>query len=72
MKRPGRNHIPAFKARVALAAIRGDRTLAELAEHFEVHANPITQWQSLMLERAASVFGDTNPAPDAAGRIRAR
>ena len=71
MKRPRRNHSPAFKAKVALAAIRGDRTLAELAEHFEVHPNQITQWKSLMLERAATVFGETTPAPEAAGTIRA-
>ena len=71
MKRPRRNHSPAFKAKVALAAIRGDRTLAELAEHFEVHPNQITQWKTLMLERAASVFGETTPTPDAAGTIRA-
>jgi transposase-like protein len=37
-RRPRRNHTPAFKAKVALAAIKGDRTLAELAEHFDVHA----------------------------------
>lgn len=45
MKRPRRNHTLAFKAKVALAAIRGDRRLAELAEHFEVHSNQITQWK---------------------------
>ena len=71
MKRPRRNHSPAFKAKVALAAIRGDKTLAELAEHFEVHPNPITQWKSLMLERAATVFGESTPAPEATGTIRA-
>ena len=41
-RRPRRNHLPAFKAKVALAAIKGDRTLAELAEHFDVHPNQIT------------------------------
>jgi transposase len=71
MKRPRRNHSPGFKAKVALAAIRGDRTLAELAEHFEVHPNQITQWKTLMLERAGSVFGETTPTPDAASTIRA-
>lgn len=40
-KRPRRNHSPAFKAKVALAAVRGDRTLAELAEQFDVHPNQI-------------------------------
>jgi transposase len=39
MRRTRRNHAPGFKAKVALAAIRGDKTLAELAEHFDVHAN---------------------------------
>ena len=71
MRRPRRNHSPAFKAKVALAAIRGDKTLAELAAHFEVHPNQITQWKSLMLERAATVFGERTPAPEAAGTIRA-
>ena len=41
-KRPRRNHSPAFKAKVALAAIKGDRTLAQLAEQFDVHPNQVT------------------------------
>jgi transposase len=57
-RRPRRNHTPAFKAKVALAAIKGERTLAELAQQFDVHANQITQWRSQLLEGAADVFGD--------------
>ena len=45
-RRPHRNHTPAFKAKVALAAIKGDRTLAELAEQFDVHPNQITTWKA--------------------------
>jgi len=57
-RRPRRNHSPAFKAKVALAAIRGEKTLAELAEQFDVHANQITSWRTQLLEGAAEVFGD--------------
>jgi transposase len=45
-KRTRRNHTPAFKAKVALAAMKGDKTLAELAEQFDVHPNQIGQWRS--------------------------
>jgi len=56
MRRPRRNHTSRFKAKVALAAMRGDKTLAELAEHFEVHANQVTEWKKQLLERAEEVF----------------
>ena len=56
-RRPRRNHAPAFKARVALAAIKGDRTLAELAEQFDVHANQIASWKAQLEDGAADVFG---------------
>ena len=57
-KRPRRNHTPAFKAKVALAAIKGEKTLAELAQQFDVHPNQITQWKGQLLEGAAGVFGN--------------
>ena len=56
-RRPRRNHSPVFKAKVALAAVKGDRTIAQLAEHFDVHPNQITQWKSQLQEGAAGVFG---------------
>src|ERR1700734_144980 len=56
-KRTRRNHTPAFKAKVALAAIKGERTLAGLAQQFDVHPNQITQWKGQLLEGAAGVFG---------------
>ena len=52
-KRTRRNHTPGFKAKVALAAMKGDKTLAELAQLFDVHPNQITQWRSQVLEGAA-------------------
>ena len=56
-RRPRRNHTPAFKARVALAAVKGERTLAELAQQFDVHPNQITSWKAQLLDGAAGVFG---------------
>jgi transposase len=64
-RRPRRNHTPVFKSKVALAAIKGDKTLAELAQLFDVHPNQITQWKAQLLEGAAGVFGPlagTGPA----------
>ena len=56
-RRPRRNHTPAFKAKVALAAIKGDRTLTQLAEQFDVHPNQITAWKAQLEGAAADVFG---------------
>lgn len=61
-RRPRRNHSPAFKAKVALAAIKGEKTLGELAVHYDVHANQITSWRTQLLEGAAEVFGGDSKA----------
>ena len=58
-RRKRRNHSPEFKAKVAVAALKGDKTLAELAQQFDVHPNQITDWKSQLLERSAQVFGDS-------------
>ena len=62
-KRPRRNHSPAFKAKVALAAVKGDKTLAELAQQFDVHPNQITQWKAQLLDGVAGVFGAASASP---------
>ena len=49
-RRPRRNHLPQFKAKVAVAALKGEETIVELAQHFDVHPNQITQWKSQLLE----------------------
>ncbi|WMT71052.1 IS3 family transposase [Bradyrhizobium sp. Ash2021] len=62
-RRPRRNHSPAFKAKVALAAIKGDRTIAQLAEHFDVHPNQITAWKSQLEGGASDIFGSGGGTP---------
>ncbi len=66
-KRPRRNHSPAFKAKVALEAVKGEQTLIELAERFQVHPNQITLWKKKLLEEAPEVFAsgkDRGNEPD--------
>jgi transposase len=57
MRRPRRNHSPAFKARVAMDALRGEKTVVELAKQYDVHPNQVTAWKNELLQRAAEVFG---------------
>ena len=61
-KRPRRNHSPAFKAKVAVAAIKGEKPLIELAQDCDVHPNQIKQWRDQLLEVATDVFGDAAKA----------
>jgi transposase len=55
-KRSRRNHSGSFKAKVAVAALRGDKTLTEIAEQYQVHPTQVTEWKRQLLERAADVF----------------
>jgi transposase-like protein len=57
-RRQRRNHSSAFKAKVALAALKGDKTISELAEQFEVHPNQITDWKRQLQENATIAFGE--------------
>ena len=59
MRRKRRNHTSSFKAKVALAAIRGDKTMAELAAQFDIHVNQIQTWRKQLLENAGEVFDAT-------------
>ena len=62
-RRPRRNHSAVFKAKVALDAVRGDKTLAELAKLHDVHPNQITDWKNQLLKGAANVFGAETAEP---------
>lgn len=66
-RRPRRNHSSAFKSKVALAAIKGEQTITELSQKFDVHPNQITQWKNQLLDQASSVFDQgksTEPSVD--------
>ncbi len=62
-RRTRRTHSPAFKAKVALAAVKGEKTLAELAQQYDVHPNQITTWKNQLLDGAAGVFGGEKAEP---------
>ena len=68
-RRTRRNHSPAFKAKVALAAVRGEKTLAELAQLFDVHPNQITDWKGRLQDGAAGVFGGEGARPEAPATV---
>jgi transposase-like protein len=68
-RRARRNHTPAFKAKVALAAVKGEKTLAELAQLFDVHPNQITNWKAQLLEGAAGVFSSGGAHPEVAPAV---
>lgn len=63
-KKSRRNHNPTFKAKVALAALAGEKTVAELAQHFQVHPTQVTAWKNQLVERAAQAFGAEANDPD--------
>jgi transposase-like protein len=64
-KRTRRTHAPGFKAKVALAALKGEKTLAELAQQYDVHPNQITAWKAHLVEAASGLFGSLGTASDA-------
>ena len=61
-KRPRRNHAPAFKAKVALEALKGEQTIVELSQRFQVHPNQITEWKKQLLENATEIFSKDKKA----------
>jgi transposase len=69
MKHSRRKHSPSFKARVALEALKGEETIAELANRFEVHPSQIRKWKNSLTEGAASIFGGDQKKEDSASLI---
>jgi len=61
-KRPRRNHAPTFKAKTALEAIKGEQTLVELSQRYQVHPNQITEWKKQLLENAPDIFSRSKKA----------
>ena len=69
-KRPRRNHAPAFKAKVALESLKGEQTLVELAERYQVHPNQITEWKKQLLEHAPDIFSKDNRKPEEGPNVK--
>ena len=73
MKRKRRNHSASFKSKVALAASRGDKTMAELSEQYDVHQNPIQAWRRKLLNKADQVFQRGGQSPsESEHKVKAR
>lgn len=70
MRKPRRNHSAKFKAQVALEAIRGEKTIAEIAAHHDVHPTQVTSWKNEVLEKLVGIFGGENSSRDEKERIR--
>lgn len=68
-RRTRRTHTAAFKAKVALAAIQGEKTLSELAQQFDVHPNQITTWKTQLIERSAGLFGSGGGSGEPAAAV---
>jgi transposase-like protein len=69
-RRPRRNHSAAFKAKVALEAVKGDKTVAEIAHKHDVHPNQVTEWRRQLLDRAVDVFGGTSAPAEPAVDVK--
>ena len=59
MSKKRRNHSASFKAKVALEAVRGEKTISELSSHFSLHPNQIQQWKKQLIEASKDVFGSS-------------
>lgn len=64
MSKTRRNHQPAFKAKVALEALKGEKTINEIAAHYQVHPNQVTQWRKQLIDAAGQVFASKREADD--------
>jgi transposase len=70
-RRPRRNHSAAFKAKVALEAVKGDKAVAEIAHKHDVHPNQVTEWRRQLLDRAVDVFGGASVPAEPAVDLKA-
>ena len=64
MRRKRRNHSPSFKAKVAIAALKGDKTIAELSQQFDIHANQVIEWKKQLLENSNQIFRNKADSKD--------